>query len=146
MTPKSFVQASVPEDVNLLILEEVLPMLVEHVFPITLVGIYIAAVLSAIMSTIDSLLVVASSAVTRDFYQQIWNPQLKEENMAKISRVVTFMLALFALGIALSVAVLSPTREIFWFVIFGWSGISSTFCPVMLLSLFWKPYNSCHRP
>lgn len=122
--------------------EEVLPMLVEHVFPITLVGIYIAAVLSAIMSTIDSLLVVASSAVTRDFYQQIWNPELKEENMAKISRVVTLMLALFALGIALSVAVLSPNREIFWFVIFGWSGIASTFCPVMILSLFWNKYNA----
>ena len=122
--------------------EQVLPIMVEHIFPITLVGIYIAAVLSAIMSTIDSLLVVASSAVTRDFYQQIWNPQLKEENMAKISRVVTITLALFALAIALSVAVLSPTRNIFWFVIFGWSGIAATFCPVMILSLFWKKYTA----
>ena len=122
--------------------EQVLPIMVEHIFPITLVGIYIAAVLSAIMSTIDSLLVVASSAVTRDFYQQIWNPQLKEENMAKISRIVTITLAVFALAIALSVAVLSPTRNIFWFVIFGWSGIAATFCPVMILSLFWKKYTA----
>jgi SSS family transporter len=122
--------------------ENVLPLLVEHIFPITLVGLYIAAVLSAIMSTIDSLLVVASSAVTRDFYQQIWNPGLKEENMARISRIVTLVLALFALGIALSVAAFSPEREIFWFVIFGWSGISSTFCPVMILSLFWKNYTA----
>jgi len=122
--------------------EQVLPIMVEHIFPIALVGIYIAAVLSAIMSTIDSLLVVASSAVTRDFYQQIWNPQLKEENMAKISRVVTITLALFALAIALSVAALSPTRNIFWFVIFGWSGIAATFCPVMILSLFWKKYTA----
>ena len=122
--------------------ENVLPLMVEHIFPITLVGLYIAAVLSAIMSTIDSLLVVASSAVTRDFYQQIWKPELKEENMARISRVVTMILALFALGIALSVAIFSPEREIFWFVIFGWSGISATFCPVMILSLFWKNYTA----
>jgi len=122
--------------------EQVLPVMVEHIFPITLVGIYIAAVLSAIMSTIDSLLVVASSAVTRDFYQQIWNPQLKEENMAKISRIVTILLAMFALGIALTVAVVSPTRNIFWFVIFGWSGIAATFCPVMILSLFWKNFTA----
>jgi len=122
--------------------EQVLPVMVDHIFPITLVGLYIAAVLSAIMSTVDSLLIVASSAVTRDFYQQIWNPQLKEENMAKISRAVTLTLALIALAIALSVAVLSPTRNIFWFVIFGWSGIAATFCPVMILSLFWKKYTA----
>ncbi len=62
--------------------------------------------------------------------------------MAKISRIVTITLALFALVIALSVAVLSPTRNIFWFVIFGWSGIAATFCPVMILSLFWKKYTA----
>ncbi|MBN4061743.1 sodium/proline symporter [Bacteroidales bacterium AH-315-I05] len=120
--------------------EEVLPVMVENILPLTIAGLYIAAVLSAIMSTIDSLLVVASSAVTRDFYQQIFNPQIKEENMAKISRIVTLALALFALGIALSVAKISPTRDIFWFVIFGWSGIAATFCPVIILSLFWKNY------
>ena len=39
--------------------EAVLPMLVEHLFPLLLVGLYIAVVLSAIMSTVDSLLVLA---------------------------------------------------------------------------------------
>jgi len=34
-----------------------------------------------------------------------------------------------------------PGRTIFWFVIFGWSGISATFCPVILMSLFWRRYN-----
>ena len=46
--------------------------LVEKVMPLVIVGIYVAVVLAAIMSTIDSLLVVASSAVVRDFYQQIF--------------------------------------------------------------------------
>jgi len=26
-------------------------------------------------------------------------------------------------------------------VIFGWSGIAATFCPVIILSLFWKAYS-----
>jgi Na+/proline symporter len=26
-------------------------------------------------------------------------------------------------------------------VIFGWSGIAATFCPVIILSIFWKNYN-----
>ena len=46
--------------------EAVLPMLVEATMPAVLVGLYIAIVLSAIMSTVDSLLVVAASAVVRD--------------------------------------------------------------------------------
>lgn len=122
--------------------QDVLPMMVEEVFPLVIIAIYIAAVLSAIMSTVDSLLVVASSAVTRDFYQQIFKPDLKEENMARISRVITVSLALFAMGIAMTVAILAPGRTVFWFVIFGWSGIAATFSPVMILSLFWKKYST----
>lgn len=121
--------------------EDVLPLLVEKIMPLTLVGIYIAAVLSAIMSTIDSLLVVASSAITRDFYQQIYRPHLHEKDMARISRIVTLVMALVALGIAMTVAILTPGRTVFWFVIFGWSGIAATFCPMMILSLFWRGYN-----
>lgn len=120
--------------------ESVLPLLVEHVFPTIIVGLYIAAVLAAIMSTIDSLLIVASSAVTRDFYQQLYHPKLKDDSLTRMSRLVTLTMAVFALAIALIVSVVSPDRTIFWFAIFGWSGIAATFVPVMILSLFWKGY------
>lgn len=121
--------------------QNVLPLLVERVMPLTLVGIYIAAVLSAIMSTIDSLLVVASSAISRDFYQQIFKPNKTEEELARTSRLITLLLAVFALIIAMIVAVAVPGRTIFWFVIFGWSGIAATFCPTIILSLFWDKFN-----
>jgi len=109
--------------------------------PLTLIGLYIAAVLSAIMSTIDSLLVLASSAISRDFYQQIYKPDKTEKELAKISRIITLVLAVFALIIAMIVAISIPERTIFWFVIFGWSGIAATFCPTIILSLFWKKFN-----
>ena len=118
--------------------QNVLIMLVEHVMPLLVVGLYVAVVLAAIMSTIDSLLVVASSAVVRDVYQQIFRPFTKIEDLTGISRWVTLVMALIALGVAMTVAITTPERTIFWFVIFGWSGLAATFCPVMILSLFDK--------
>lgn len=117
--------------------EDVLAMMTEEFLPYILVAIYVAIVLSAIMSTIDSLLVIASSAITRDFYQKIFRPDLKDKDLTKISRIVTLMMSLIALGIALIIAEISPDRTVFWMVIFGWSGIAATFCPVIILSLFW---------
>ncbi len=121
--------------------EEVLMVMIDHLLPITIAAIYIAIVLSAIMSTIDSLIVVASSALTRDFYQKILNPTVGKKKLTRISRLVTLALAFFALAIAMVVAVVSPDRTVFWFVIFGWSGIAATFCPVIILSLFWPAYS-----
>ena len=118
--------------------EDVLSLVIGQVMPTMVIGIYIAAVLSAVMSTIDSLLVVASSAVTRDFYQKVFHPNISEKALIKISKKVTFFLALLALLVALCVSVLSPTRTVFWFVIFGWSGIAATFCPVIIMSIFWE--------
>ncbi len=121
--------------------ENTLILLVENMLPLVLIGIYIAIVLSAIMSTIDSLLIVASSAITRDFYQKIFKPHIEDGKLTRLSRIVTLAMALIALGLAFTVAVLSPDRTVFWFVIFGWSGIAATFCPVIILSIFWKGYS-----
>jgi sodium/proline symporter len=116
-------------------------MLTHEFLPTILVAILIAIVLSAIMSTIDSLLIIASSAITRDFYQKIFRPNLKDENLTRMSRVATVVMALIALGIAIMLYYLYPDREIFWIIIFGWSGLAAIFCPVIILSLFWKGYS-----
>ncbi len=118
--------------------EQVLPLLVDQLFPLVIVGIYVAVVLSAIMSTVDSLLVVAASAAVRDWYQQVRNPDLPDAELTGMARTVTLALAGMALGLALSVAAVSPDRTVFWFVIFGWSGIAATFCPTIVMSLFWR--------
>jgi len=117
--------------------EAVLPALVEYTFPAVLVGLYIAIVLSAIMSTVDSLLVVAGSAAVRDWYQKVRHPELSDQDLLGLSRKATFGLAVMGLAVALGVALSTPDRTIFWFVIFGWRGIAATFCPVIILSLYW---------
>ena len=120
--------------------ENVLSMITNEFLPTILVAIFIAIVLAAIMSTIDSLLILASSAITRDFYQKILRPDLKDKDLTKLSRLVTVVMAIAALGIAILLYNLYPDRQVFWIMIFGWSGIAATFCPVIILSLFWKGY------
>jgi sodium/proline symporter len=118
--------------------QQVLPILVSTAVPEWVAGLYIAIVLAAIMSTVDSLLVLASSAVVRDYYQTVRHPNLPDETLLSRSRNVTFLLAIAALAIAFSVAALVPGRTVFWFAVFGWSGIAATFCPTMILSLYWS--------
>ena len=120
--------------------EDVLPLLVEHLLPTVLVGLFIAIVLSAIMSTVDSLLVLAASAVVRDYHQQVKHPELRDEDLVPLSRRVTLALAVCALLIAFGVAIVTGGQSVFWYVIFGWSGITATFCPTMVLSLFWPGF------
>ncbi|HIB47672.1 MAG TPA: sodium/proline symporter [Flavobacteriaceae bacterium] len=119
---------------------DVLNVMTEQFLPLILVAIFVAIVLSAIMSTIDSLLVIASSAIVRDFYQKIFRPELKDTELTRISRWVTLAMAIIALIIAVVMAIVSPDRQVFWVIIFGWSGIAAAFCPVIILSLFWKGY------
>lgn len=120
--------------------QNVLSELVEYTFPPWIVGLYVAAVLSAIMSTVSSLLVMAAGAITHDIYEKIYNPVLSDSDAARMCRGITIGLAVFALGVAVLVSVLSPNRTIFWFVIFGWAGIAATFCPMIILSLFWSKF------
>lgn len=129
-----------PESVFGIGATDVLSMMTENFLPHLVVAIYIAIVLSAIMSTIDSLLIIASSAITRDFYQKILHPDIPDDNLTKISRIVTVIMALIALALAMIIAIVSPERQVFWVIIFGWSGIAATFCPVIILSLFWRGY------
>lgn len=121
--------------------EDVLGMITESFLPTILVAVFIAIVLSAIMSTIDSLLILASSAITRDFYQNMFRPDLKDGDLTKMSRIATTLMAFGALIIAMIMNYISPDRQIFWVIIFGWSGIAATFCPVVILTLFWKGYS-----
>jgi len=122
--------------------ENVLPLAVKELFPEIVVGVFIAVILAAIMSTIDSLLVVAASAIARDVYQKMFRPKIPDEQLTRLSRLVTVGLCALALTLSITVSWLSPDRTVFWYVIFGWSGLTATFCPMMILALTWRRYNA----
>jgi SSS family transporter len=113
--------------------ETVLPELSHALFPAFFTGIFLVVVLAAIMSTVDSLLILASSVVVRDVVQNVFLPDADERRLSLLGKAVTVVIGLVGIGLALS-----QTRMIFWFVLFAWSGIAAAFTPVVLCSLFWK--------
>jgi sodium/proline symporter len=113
--------------------ETVLPEMSASLFPAVFTGIFLVVVLAAIMSTVDSLLILASSAVVRDVVQQVFHPEWSERRLSIYGKLTTVVIGAGALVLALTEA-----RMVFWFVLFAWSGLASAFTPVVLCSLFWK--------
>ncbi len=113
--------------------ETILPVMSSELFPALFTGVFLVVVLAAIMSTVDSLLILASSAVVRDIIQQIFHPDISERHLSRYGKALTVVIG----GVALAAA-LTEARAIFWFVLFAWSGLASAFTPVVLCSLFWK--------
>ncbi|MBZ0173469.1 MAG: hypothetical protein K8E66_13885, partial [Phycisphaerales bacterium] len=114
------------------------PYMSDTLLPAFFSGVYIAMVLSAIMSTIDSLLVVAASAAVRDYWQKTRHPDMPDDKLISLSRKLTLLLSLAAFGVGIGIMLYEKDQGIFWTIIFGWSGIAATFCPVIVLSLFWS--------
>lgn len=96
-------------------------------------GILLAAILSAIMSTIDSQLLVSSSAVAEDFYKAILRKNASERELVWIGRIAVAGIALIATLLATN-----PESTVLELVSYAWAGFGAAFGPIVLLSLFWK--------
>ena len=81
-----------------------IPMLIDQVLPAWAAAIVIAAILGAIMSTADSLLMAGTSHVTHDIYVKLIDPGAEDDSkrLLLISRIVTVVLGLLALWMALN--------------------------------------------
>jgi len=110
-----------------------MPTMSAELFPALFTGIFLVIVLGAIMSTVDSLLILASSAVVRDFGQKILGAARGGGRLSRYGRYATAVVGLVAIPFALSEPPL-----LFWFMLFAWSGLGGAFVPVVLCSLFWK--------
>lgn len=113
--------------------ETILPEMAAAIFPAVVTGIFLVVVLAAMMSTIDSLLLWASSAVVRDVGQKALKLKAGERRLTLYGKGVTV-----ALGLAGVFFALTEVRLIFTFVLFAWAGIASAFTPVVLCALFWR--------
>jgi sodium/proline symporter len=113
--------------------ETILPQMSASLFPAFFTGVFLVVVLAAIMSTVDSLLILASSVVVRDVVQKALGSQASERTLSIMGKGVTVVIGLVGLAVALL-----EVRVIFDFVLFAWSGIACAFTPVVLCSLFWK--------
>ena len=122
--------------------QNVLPMLMGDFLPSMLSGFYTAAILAAIMSTFSSLLLLAVSSVTFDGVCHGTTSDKSVAEAKSLSRKITWGLSLIAFLVAIVVTRFLPVHTIFWFAVFGMSGITATFSPMMILALFWRNYSS----
>jgi Na+/proline symporter len=95
--------------------------------------VLLVVVLSAIMSTADSLLLLASSAIVRDTMQKILGNKKSDHVLAGYGKIVTILIGLLAIGFAIPEA-----KFIFWFVLFAWSGLGAAFGPVVIGLLYYR--------
>ncbi len=96
-------------------------------------GLVMAGIFAATISSSDSYLLIASSAVAKNIYQGIFKKDATDKQVMKISRITMILIALFGAIIALD-----ENSVIFSIVSFAWAGFGAAFGPLMLFSLFWK--------
>jgi len=116
--------------------ETILPLLAGELFPPVITGLFMVVVVAAIMSTVDSLLLLASSAVVRDFFQKILGREHSELRLTRYGKVATLLIGVVGVAFALQ-----ESRLIFWFVLFAWSGLGAAFAPPILAGLFDRRMN-----
>ncbi len=121
--------------------EGILPLLSSELMPPVVTGLFLVAVLAAIMSTADSVLLLASSTAVRDVLQKIVGERggrlgrfvSDEARVVRLGKFVTF-----GLGVVGVLVALPEVRVVFFFVLFSWSGLGCAFAPVAILGVFWK--------
>ncbi len=99
-----------------------------------LAGVILAGILASTMSTADSQLLAASSAVSSD----LLGDSLKKKGGSGMAaaRITLLLIAVIAVFLARD-----PNSSVFGIVSFAWAGFGASFGPVMLAALFWKRSN-----
>jgi sodium/proline symporter len=113
--------------------EHVMPQMATLFLPAGIAGIVISAAIAAMMSTADSQLLVATSALSEDIYHQLINKDAPQKRLLAISRIGTVLIGVIAFVLAMGVK-----ERVFWFVLYAWSGLGAAFGPGIVLSLWWK--------
>lgn len=95
-------------------------------------GIVIAGILAAVMSTVDSQLLVASTALVEDVAKPIWKG-LSERLALALSRAAVVAVAVIGAWIATD-----PASRVFELVAYAWAGLGASFGPPVLACVLWR--------
>lgn len=99
-------------------------------------GVILAGILAATMSTADSQLLTAASAVSENLIGGTFGKKISKKTGMWIARLT--VLAVSVVGIVLA---WNPNSSVFEVVSFAWAGFGATFGPLMLCCLFWRRTN-----
>jgi sodium/proline symporter len=107
--------------------------LAKEFFPPLLAGLVISGILAASMSSSDSYMLIASSALANDLFKGLFKKDAGEQLVMWVARITMLVVTVFGVSIALS-----GNQSIFRIVSYAWAGLGATFGPLILFSLFWK--------
>jgi len=113
--------------------ETIFMVMVNNTFTPIIAGIFLAAILAAIMSTADSQLLVAASAFTEDIYRISVKKRAGEKELVWMGRFAVILISVIAYLIARD-----PNNSVMGLVSYAWAGFGAAFGPVILFSLFWR--------
>ena len=113
--------------------EKVFIALTGLIFHPLIAGILLAAILAAIMSTVDSQLLVCSSSLAEDLYPLVSKKSLSPEQRLQVGRVAVVVLALMATLLAMN-----PDSKVLDVVSYAWAGLGASLGPAILISLYWR--------
>ena len=113
--------------------ERVFIALTGIIFHPLIAGILLAAILAAIMSTVDSQLLVCSSSLSEDLYPLVAENELSPERRVQIGRFAVAVLAICATMLAMQ-----PDSKVLDIVSYAWAGLGASIGPTLLMSLYWK--------
>ena len=116
--------------------DKVMPLLALDVLPPWLAGIVLAAPMAAIMSTVDSLLLLVSSTVVKDVYLNYIQPNASQQVIKWTSFSVTALI-----GILVFVMAINPSDLIIWLNLFAFGGLEAAFIWPIVMGLYWKKGN-----
>ncbi|MBB5174697.1 sodium/pantothenate symporter [Texcoconibacillus texcoconensis] len=116
--------------------DQVMPLIAMEVLPAWLAGVVLAAPLAAIMSTVDSLLLLISSALVKDVYLNYIRPDAEERKVKQMTYIVTSVLGVLAFA-----AALTPPDLLLELNLFAFGGLQSAFIWPLIFGLYWQHSN-----
>ncbi|MGP1587238.1 MAG: sodium/proline symporter PutP [Treponemataceae bacterium] len=102
-------------------------------YPAFIAGLFLCAILAASMSTADSQLLAASSAVSHDIFKKMIKKDADSKLVLLVGRISVLVIASIAFCLSLN-----PNNSIFGLVSYAWAGFGAAFGPIILLALHWK--------
>lgn len=113
--------------------DKVIPLIALETLPPWVAGIVLAAPMAAIMSTVDSLLLLVSSSIVKDVYLNYVKPDASIKTIKRISFGVTG-----TLGIIVFLLALNPPELLIFLNLFAFGGLEAAFIWPIVLGLYWK--------
>ena len=116
----------------------VIPTLMVKVLPPFAAGIFLAAPMAAIMSTINAQLLQSSATIIKDLYLNLRPEQITNETRLKrMSATITLLL-----GALLLLAAWRPPEMIIWLNLLAFGGLEAVFLWPLVLGLYWERANA----